>query len=383
MDYTTLVLEHQLHSKYELHDILFEQMEMESQFILSCLENMTVTMEAVATKSQIGGFLQKIMDFIKKIFGAFSNTAKKIFQTNQAWMEENLPKLDKISFGGLEIDMVPFWTMFAAKSKKNEQFTTEIVGKLNTARSDTKYKNMQVLKDDLLDTYLDENGELAGGFKNHYRTGNAKGPLKTKKLSGDELKKLVLDEFRPFCLSYNTVILSSVKKTVDEFDHMARIVETEINKRDLKPTSESYCAVEGMLYKQTDLAYCENFVVLEADNSEEKKEEKPEEKSEGNKEQKADKTVKPSKVQITDHGDEKKAKMAKDAEASSDDDLLTSKNVLSVLQTLAAAQMTVAEEAFHAYLNAMKQILNARRGTSVKDDNKAAEEDKKNKKDKK
>jgi hypothetical protein len=220
-----------------------------------------------------------------------------------------------------------------------------------------------------LKEYLDENGELAAGFKNFIRTGNAKGPIKTVKLAGDALKQKVLNEFSVFCKNYNTTTVSTLKKGVDEVDHLARLIENEINKRGLKPTAESFCSIEGMSYNQTDLAYCENFIVLEAEQpADQKKEEAPKENNEGNKT--ADKKeVKPGKAQLTDHGDANKAAAAKEVEASDDDSLIANKNCLSVLQTFAAAQMTVHEEAFHAYMDAMKQIIQAR-GKSIKEDNK-------------
>lgn len=364
MDYTLETLNFHLEAAREFNSMLFEQMERESDFILSCLENMTVIMEATNNDEDKRNFFQKIIDFIKRLFGVFTEKAKNIVQTNQKWMDENFPKMDKFDFDGLEIDMVPFWSMDVNNMSSE---ATKVMNKIQSVIKNNdaaKYKDMENVKTELFKEYLDENGELAGGFKNFYRVGNARGPLKTVNLKGNELRTKVLGDFRAYCLGYKSTVIPAIKKLADTADQDFKRINDTLKRK--QPTQESFCLVEDLPYSQTDLVYCENFVVLEAEQpAQDKKDDKPQQQNNDNK----DKPVSATKVQMTDHGSKENAEKQQELDGLSSDQLAFAKNVAQVSQISISAFMTVAEERFNAYLNATKQIVKARAGKETTSDN--------------
>jgi len=366
-DYTIPTLEFHLRLNTSMHEILFEQMEAESEFILSCLENMQIVTEAeVQDKKSKQGIFQRIINFIKKLFTSFADKAKLIEQANRKWMDENLAKLDNINFDGLEIEMVPFWIMNSAGSKRGREEGTKIANSLGSAMKKGKYKDMDLLKKDYLSNYMKE-GDFTAGIKNYLRYGSANGD-KPVKLVGRDLKKKVLGEMRPYCDKYKNEAAEAIKGMSEAINKIASAVDKEVDRRELKPTSESFCMIEGMPYNKTELIYCENFIVMEADEG--KKEDTTGKLVDNTSNKEVEERKAATDVGIRDHGSKQAAKLVGNAEKANDDVLIATKNALQIMQTIAAAQMTVAEEAYHAYLSAIKQIVSARGPKSSSEENK-------------
>lgn len=141
-------------------------MERESDFILSCLESMSIVMEAETTNdNDKRNFFEKIIDFIKKIFGVFTEKTKTLFKNNKEWLDDNIPKLDHMDYSGLEIELLPYWVM---NTSKMESAAKQILDKMNKEMRNVnpdRHKDMENVKNDIFAQYLDEEDSLAGGFK--------------------------------------------------------------------------------------------------------------------------------------------------------------------------------------------------------------------------
>lgn len=351
-DYTLKALDFQLESTRQLQSILFNQMERESDFILSCLESMSIVMEAETTNdNDKRNFFEKIIDFIKKIFGVFTEKTKTLFKNNKEWLDDNIPKLDHMDYSGLEIELLPYWVM---NTSKMESAAKQILDKMNKEMRNVnpeRHKDMENVKNDIFAQYLDEEDSLAGGFKNFFRVGKAKGPIKPVTIKDNELKSKAKSEFANYCRKYDTAISPTVQRLLNQAQTNFKMASDMLNKKEAM--KENFCLIEGAFYSETDLAYCENFVVLEADQNEKKEEKKPEKPVD-------DKDRSPTKVNVTDHGSKQNAQTHDKLNALSTEQLSVAKNIAQVAQMAIAAYMTVAEERFHVYLSALKQIISAR-----------------------
>jgi hypothetical protein len=351
MDYCFETLNFHHEMTRELNDVMFVQMEKESEFIISSLENMMVVVnEAVQDSQKKRNIFQRIIEFIKRIFQTFMNKVKSLFTTNKKWLEENASKLEKLNYDGLEVTIVPFWTYNDIKAKEVDNITKNTIRALiNNPGEAEKYKDLEDMKQKLFNKYLDENGDLANGLKNFYRTGNSKS-VKPVTLKNNELKNKIIQDFIPYCNNYQarTKVINDL---IREVENEIKLVENMINK---KSVNEAYCLIEECYLNETELVYCANYIVTEAENRPAKEENKP---SQQNSNQ--DKTS-PTKVEVKDFGNKETLERKDEYDKMNSKELTLLKNLLQIKQTNIAALMTVMEERYSVYIKTMKQILSAR-----------------------
>lgn len=350
MDYCLETLNFHHEMTRQLNDILFEQMERESEFIISSLENMMIVVnEAVQDNQKKRSIFQRIIDFIKRIFQTFTDKVKSLFTTNKKWLEENVSKLEKLDYDGLEVTIVPFWTYNDSKAKEVDNITKNAIRALvNNPGEADKYKDLEDMKQKLFNKYLDENGDLANGLKNFYRTGNSK-TVKPVTLKNNDLKNKIIQDFIPYCNNYQarTKVISDL---IREVENEIKLVENMINK---KSVNEAFCLVEDCYLHETELSYCPNYIVTEAENQQSKEDKPAEQKSNENK-------TSPTKVEVKDFGNKETLARKDEYDKMNSKQLTMVKNLLQIKQTNIAALMTVMEERYSVYIKTMKQILSTR-----------------------
>lgn len=350
MDYCLETLNFHHEMTRQLNDIMFEQMERESEFIISSLENMMVIVnEAIQDTQKKRNIFQRIIDFIKRIFETFMNKVKSLFATNKKWLEENASKLEKLDYDGLEVTIVPFWTYNDSKAREVDNITKNAIRALvNNPGEADKYENLEDMKQKLFNKYLDEDGDLANGLKNFYRTGNSK-TVKPVTLKNNELKNKIIQDFIPYCNNYQarTKVISDL---IREVENEIKLVENMINK---KSVNEAFCLIEDCYLHETELAYCPNYIVTEAENQPPKEDKPAQQKSNDNK-------TSPTKVEVKDFGNKETLARKDEYDKMNSKQLTMVKNLLQIKQTNIAALMTVMEERYSVYIKTMKQILSAR-----------------------
>lgn len=353
MDYVLETLEHQLDINFQFQSALFEEMRLESEYILECLENMSVLIEAETNPEKKKNIFLRMIEFITNLFNKFVEATKTLFQSNEKWMKENFPKLDKVDFDGLDITMTPFWLMNTGKiNSEIQKLVSKMNQVLNNDSNIEKYKDREALINGEYNEYLDSEKELTGGFKNHFRTGKAIG-VKPVTLRGGQLRSQVLGEFRSYCLGYQNNVVPSIKKLADstkrQLDMVSRTIKTQ-------PTRESFFLIENAFFNETELTYYDNLPVLEAENDDKKP-------AQNNQQQSSNNNKKPSvtKVQMRDNKDADGQNTQEKLDGMNSHQLTLVKNVVSITQTALAAAMTASEERYHAYMSAIKQVLRARK----------------------
>lgn len=351
MNYVLDTLDFQLQINKEFNTILFEQMESEHAFIMNCLENLMVVTEAtVENKENKVNIFKKITEFIKKIFTMFTAKAKALFKSNKPIIDEQLIKLDKVDFDGLQIEMIPFWAMDLSKLQsmvnKNVNTVTQLSGKVNK-----KYNDMDSMKKGLFSDCLDSEGDMANGLKNLFRTGNSKVTAKAVVLKDAQLKSQVLKEFRPYCSGYEANVIPFVKKSTDSVTRALELIERTIDQRSSTNVNEAFCVIENSHYSGTELSF---LPVMEAE------EPATPDKTEKKEEPKSDEKQPVTKVTLSDRGTKQDGAVQDKAQGMNDTGLLYHKNLAQISQLIVTSLMTTLEERFNAYMNAMKEILKAR-----------------------
>lgn len=345
----------------DFSSILFEQMERESTAILASLEVNEIVFEAQAVQTKKGIF-QRIVSFIKQLFTMFTDKTKAMVMKNNAWLANEGTRLDKLNYEGLQIEMVPFWTMTIEKIQSDcNKLGNTVLDALKNSSRHKHLKDMDAVKKQLFPQYLDAEGDIAGGFKNYLRTGNAKIASKPVVLRDKALKDMVIKEFRPYCTNYEKTVLPFVKKATDDAQRQLTMIENTLVAK--KVAAESFCFIEDMPYNKTELIYCENFIVLEAEqppqNNNDQQQNKPDNKQ-ANTTQNDQPKPSATKVNVTDHGNNANAKMQDDLNTMSVDQLTIIRNIAQIDQIIISSIMTVMEERYTAYMNAMRQIYSAR-----------------------
>jgi len=348
MDYCLETSIFHLEYDKDFFSTLLERMEEESEFINKSLNNNYIVLESDTTNNQ--GIWEKIKTFFKRIFGVFSEKTKTIFDSNKKWMDENFNKLDKINYDKLKITMWPFWLM-TINDIKGVLSTIQGIAdnELNNPKKLEKYKNVDDMKNTLFKEYFNEDNDLTLGLKNKFRSNNPKGPIKTQELSGGELKTKV-GEFREYCYNYGKDITPMVQAWINKAEQSLTRIEKVLK----ESIGMDFCLIENIIYSNTDLIYCSNFeAIFEADNTTQTNDKRKDEKKPGE-------STKPTEVSVVNTDDKNKVDEQNENKKYSDvsnSQLTMYKNIAQIIQLAITSAMTVLEERFSAYLNALKKIV--------------------------
>jgi hypothetical protein len=368
MNYSTQTLDFQLGIEKEFNEVILKQMLTESLYMRTTLENMVILTEAVSPESAEAkkGIFIRIKEFIMKIFRLFTEKIKVLSQSNKEWLETNKDNFNKLNYSGLQLEILPFWNV-DFKSRLND-VKNEIDKLMNTSNSSgmkEEYKDIDAVKKSLFKLHLDEDGDLANGAKNYFRVGKSDNKsVRPTSLAADELKKRIIEDFHPYCLNYSTATYTQVKALMDSVSKQLDFISNSLGaKQSAEPAKESFCIIENALFSDTNLMYATNLVVLEAElPASDATKVKTETTTPVNN---ASTKVSPTKVTLQNNANDNSTKMNNNVTKMSTDDTIILKNIAQCVQTLAAAALTVAEERYTAFINAMRQTLAARKGTVV------------------
>lgn len=370
MNYVLETLNFHLDIDKEFNNVLIEQMQYESEYIMAVMDSMIIVTEAAETTTVDGkkvGIFARIKEFLSKILKFFTDKLKTISEKNKDWLEANKQVLEKLNYDGLQIEMFPFWTVdFKAKAGEVRSQVTRVLNASNSSQHKLEFKELENVKKDLFGIYLDENNDLSNGAKNYFRVGKPMSKdARPISLGGDDLKKQILSNFYPYCLNYAQETLSEVKVVVDvSINQLTRIEQAFNSIPQGQGVKESFYAIENAYFSDTSLRYATNLIVLEAEqpaatNTTLKDNTKPAPDA-----PKTDaKPASPTAVTLHNSSNNAVNTAASNVSQMSTDDALVVKNIAQCVQTVASALMTVAEERYMAYINAMKQVVSARKST--------------------
>lgn len=356
------LLSEQYQSDIEFIEYLQERMEIESDMILSCIEN-NVILEAETVKNKTS-WIDKSKEIMHKIFNRFIDKFKNANTENKLkWFDDNKHKFANIDYSGLSTNMSPRWK-YSTESMTNTM--NNIINMLN----DNNKPNPNEL-DNLTSR---ENVEKYKEFGKITIDGKTFGESLKIKFSGgtkEEPKLITINEtssptFSDICLNYAIPYIREYKKNVNNartslrnFDTKLDNIERELNRRDKTELKESYCLIEDCYLSESSIYY-----LLEADENNENK-------TEGAKINDNKTEEKPKEGKVIDN----KKEIAPNLSTMSTKELQYYKICINLIQLTIATYLTEIEKRFNMYIQILQNTLSSRKDT-IKEEPKKKETNK-------
>lgn len=344
MDYALELQRGILKAKEEANQQLLEAMDMEANYLLSCLEQLSILegYEVVTEAKNSKSFLQRLQEFFKSLIESFTNKVARLTERDLKWLHENEKKLKSMDCKGFSIEVIPYWKGpdIEAETKRLLDNLYRDLGKLK-GKTNVKVSELLFDSPDFIKKHIDP-------LKNRLRAGVITEP-KPVTISDSSLKSLV-PKFIDYCMNYRTNVVPFVKNQIKNIDREIKTVEREI-----KAVKESTILVEGAVLKDTELRYCVGFSqLLEAE------------------------TTSPTKVTVTKpEKKEDNTETSKEEpnvyEGKSKQTLTYVNKALTLIKRILTTAMTVLEEKYTVYM----KILRSLAGSSVDEKPNSVEDSKK------
>lgn len=363
MDYSLEGARFNLQFSKDFNNILFEQMEFESDMLVASMESFSIIMEADTEplSKSAKSLWQKIKDFFKRIFSIFKDKASAMLDRDKEWLERKKDKLKNLNFDGIKLDMVPLWEGVDSieTATSIDQISSRSTQYMGNKVMVEKLSNIDEYKKVMCNKYLDDEGNLTNGFKNYIRTGNPKKDIEVKTIEGTALKSACNDMI-VFCEDYSNVV-NKVEKSINYAEQTIQKLEGKIKVKDNKTVKESYLLLEECTVAESSISH---IVLLEADNNDDKPKVSDVKVTNEN-----DKEEKNESDKNTGEGDKKEPVNEDDAlDALSASQLKYLKNVVTVSQTLITCLMTVSEETYKTYMKALRALYSTAPSNGKKED---------------
>lgn len=327
-----------------------EQVYIERDFMLSCLEN-NIILEAEVSKAKDGeSWIKKIINSIKAIFNKFIENITNLFNSDKDWIAKNLPNLKNLNFDGLKVNVLPYWNL---DTKEITNTLSTLQKEINNMKyGDARLKELQdreaVEQSGAFKKFKPKEGTFTDGIKAYFKVGENNEP-KPVTLEGDGLKIVCVNQMTRFVNEFNSTLLPSLKSSQNNLNNILTNIEKELNRK--TNVKESFCIIENALYSDTELAFCNNFSLLfEAENNtitntnEEKKEDKPV----------LNKVENTSNNNTTNNNDNTDNKSVPNNNVQYYNYL---KHVVQLNQIAIAAAITACEERYRAYMSILKGVV--------------------------
>lgn len=334
-----------------LYESLLDHMEVESDFIYTCIENNIIT-EAVG--SNIGerwkAFVERIKEFFKNLFNSFKKKGEELFKVNEKWITENINKVDNIDYTGLNAEVIPFWNMSTDDINK---ILDELSLTIKNIPSDTQLEKLNdksaIENSPPFDKYTKNGESFKDGLQKCFMVGIGK-KLDKVTIEDNDLGNKCKTTFRDYVVEYKSDIMTKLQAKINKMNQSMDAV-TNLLKASSTNVTESFCLLENCAYADTELRYCSNFKsLLEAENGNQDDKDKPNVRS----------------VEVTDDNNPKDGDGGNDFKNKSSAQLSYLQNVISLNQIALATAMTVYETKFSVYLKVLKSVVNARAKTTTK-----------------
>ena len=329
------------------YESILEDMEIESDFLLTALEN-NIILEAEDPSSDT--FWDKFVKAINALFDKFRLALLDLVNGNEKFVTEELPKITGFDFNGLSVSVIPYWEKTNI-SEVNQKIRNDLVPLLDTKKPSSD-KISEFSSRDAIEKY-DKFGELlidgktfAESVKIKFLYGfNETEPIKAKKFGSAEKDEAKSNEFKKVCVTNMLPYVTDYRKTIKDVQESNNALKREIVKyrQKLKSQSvgESFSILENTLMKNTELFYCLNHEVLfEAEG------ENQTEQTKTNEEPKLNKVEDATKGNGSKSGGNPYKNYAKIA--------------AQLINIAIAAEMTSKEQIYKSYMAVLRGVYNVR-----------------------
>ncbi len=320
----------------------------------------------------------KFVEFFKNLYKRFIDNIQTLFQNNNKWLEERQDEFKEFDYSNMSTEMVPYWDGKVDTSSLkvvNAGLGSVAIRKiLGDSKMLEDLNTLSKFQETHMKQYLDRDGDLKEGLKNYFRVSLPSGKDRVK-LEGNNLRTLVLNTFIPNILNYSKYV-DAAETELAKVNRELGVIAAEIDKRGLE-VKES--ALFGRDIMDTEIAVHESLLaVFEAEGDNKTNSNNVKDSSTGDR----------TKVEITkdNRSDQQKQGNAEndrftDRVSKENDNMLQLlRNVSTTEQLVVTSYLTVMEERYTAYMNALKAIWkasNTRGGRNKPKEEKEKKDDKK------
>lgn len=354
MDYSLEMKRFIVEAKQDYTYDLLSVMESESEFMLSCLESMSIIdgMDTLLEAKGGPGIWEKIKEFFKNLMGVFTSKVKSFSDRDLKWLNANVNKLKNTNVDGISMELLSYWKVDFNTIKNTTQSTInrlfadiKSVKKILINASAKNDKLSELVKFDAFTKYDNGDGSTEG-YKNYLRTGNNKGS-KPVTIEGAELKRLI-PGFIDYCLSYERDVVPFIKTQMNFIDRETKTIESRI-----KSVKEHTLLVEDCILTESELRYCQGFEILtEADENISVTTVKVNKSTEENN----DETKKDNNSKDTNSTDDKKEDYYSNTSKA---ELKYLNEGLSNIKLVLTSTMTVLEEKYVTYMKVLRAVMSS------------------------
>lgn len=360
MNYIEEALIADLLSDQLYNEELLEQLDVEQDFMLSCLEN-NIILEAETpdnSNSKKGGWLSTIKETIKRVFNKFLEALAELVRNDEKWIKDNLPKIPNINFDGLSVTTLAYNTIDINKIRADLNTLQDAITQYKSSRRalNNLQTREQIENSRPFNSFnRNKNMAFADRIKIYFKTGDGTESKKIT-LSGNELKNMCVGEMSKYVAAYNTTISPAFKASYNNFTKLLDQVEKEL--QTVSNVKESFCVIENAYYADTELRLCSNYeAIFEAENDQSAQQQ-------NNDAQKKEEPL--NKIQNANKNDENQPKNANPVGDKIEKDANSQyynyvKIAIQLNMVALTAAMTACEEKYRAYMSILRGVV-AERG---------------------
>lgn len=309
--------------------------------------------------TKVKDIINRIIEFFKNLYKRFVDNMQTWFQNSGKWLEARKEDFSKFDYTEMSTEMVPYW-----EGKLDTSFkvsTNKIMDSLRfvfaSASSVDDFLQIENYQQKYLKEYFDRSNDLKEGLKNYYRVNVAAGKDRVA-IKGQTLRNLVNSTFIPTILNYQKYV-NDADTQLKNINNKLNATAADLDRRDI--TTESALFQDS--FENTDFYMHEELkAVLEAEtavaNKTTKREDPNAKDSASNDNTKVElNRDKRSAAQKADDDDNSNFKT--NVQGKNNNQVRALNNILSSQQLMVTSYLTVMEERYTVYMNALKAIWQA------------------------
>lgn len=252
------------------HADMMDVMESEYEFILNCIENNYISMEAAEEtekKDKKESLFTRIIRAIRDFLNKFLEKAKTIVTSLDDFIKNSLPLLDDMDFSGLKMKAMPYW------NTTNKEITDVIDRMINQFKNikDEEGKEYPANKDAIVQTvnefklFNDPKVGYTQACKLRFSFGMKKSIVDLQKIQESEgVEYSDAASIKSICANMSNYLKSydefskKLKSEADNFTSELKKAEQDY-KKSLVKESSIYLNLEEAYIGDTDLRFCRNY----------------------------------------------------------------------------------------------------------------------------